>query len=157
MRNIKRGAEALEELQALARMQDRHGKFREWWHVLEQFGMWSRNGTGEPHYSTPLGSQYVSDEMRDHPKPVITISDDMAMYINRCLAYVGSLHRVGAVVFKVVIIRDVDLDFAHQNQLVRVAFRVARLPRTCDTVRLVLEEFVERMRKKILTMQPGDF
>lgn len=153
----KRGAAALEELQAIAQMRDKHGKFSDWWQVLEQFGLWSRRGTGVPHYTTPLGSRYVNDCMRERPRPVVTISDDMAMYLNRCLAYVGGLHRVGNVVFKVVFVRDVPLDFAYHNPSIKIAFRAQRLPRTYDTVRLTLEEFVERMRRKILSMKSGDF
>lgn len=147
----------LEELKLVAQMRDEHGRYTEWIHVLEQFGLWSRRGNGEPHYMTPIGAAYTCDENLEQSKPVIILSDEQAMYLNRCLSYVGGLNRVGMVIFKVIYVRDVSMEFSHWNPAIKVAMRQARLPVRIEIISSILADFVDKLRRKILTMREGDY
>lgn len=146
-------ARALEIIRTAADEPGEDGSLKGLRELLTQFGLWSRRGTGEPRYTTPLGARYRSDEDVKTPRPVVTISDSTALVLSRIICLVSAFHRCGAAVFQAVYVRDVDFAFADRNPLVRMAFRRRRIPVNRETVWAVHDEFLRFLRRKIFTVQ----
>lgn len=149
----RRTKSALEELQEIADLRDEHGHHTAWLQLLEQYGMWCRKGTGEPRYRTPLGARYVPEEDAARPPVKLSITDDEAMLLNSCISQASAFNRKGLIIFRMVFERGVDVAFVDKCPLVRVAFRVEKMHLTPTIARLIFEEFVEKVRRKLLAIR----
>ena len=147
----------LEHLQEIAQRRDDKGRFSDFERLWDQFALWTRTGSDIPHYTTPLGSRYISDRARDEPRKVLTLSDDEAMYLNRVICYVKPFHRLGYAIFSAVYIQGRDLQFLDRDFLIRRQLRAKHIKYTLDIGRLILQDFIERLRRKLLAHREGDF
>ena len=118
--------------------------------LLVNFGLWSR-GIGAPRCVSP-SSIGVAGEGGEVP----VISDEAALFVDKCLVRLKALHELGFWVFKEYYVYCQSCtDIAHQMQYIgRKRHDLVLKNATSKTVREILSAFVEKLYK-ILTEKVG--
>ena len=109
--------------------------------LLTNFGLWSR-GDGEPRCKSPSAIGVASEEGE-----VPVISDDAALFVDRCLVRLKALHELGFWVFKEYYVYCQSCtDIAYQMQRIgRKRHDLVLKNATSKTVREILTAFVGRL------------
>lgn len=107
--------------------------------LLVNFGLWSR-GIGAPRYVSP-GSIGVASGV------TLVISDEAALFVDRCLVRLKALHELGFWVFrKYYVYCQSCTDIAYQMQHIgRKRHDLVLKNATSKTVKVILTDFVERL------------
>ena len=109
--------------------------------LLINFGLWSR-GDGAPRCKSPSAIGVASEEGE-----VPVISDDAALFVDRCLVRLKALHELGFWVFREYYVYCQSCtDIASQMQRIgRKRHDLVLKNATSKTVREILTAFVERL------------
>jgi hypothetical protein len=109
--------------------------------LLINFGLWSR-GDGAPQCKSPSAIGVASEEGE-----VPVISDEAALFVDRCLVRLKAMHELGFWVFKeYYMYRQSCTDIAYQMHCIgRKRHDLVLKNATSKTVKEILTAFVERL------------